>query len=786
VSRTVITSLDVSDEANVQQVDQLQFDDPRDADGWSWGGPRSVSATDERIYIAGREYDDSWETGHSIIDVVDISDPAGDLERGTKVEVAGQIDSRWQMDEFDGVLRVVSQPGWGGAEAPHIETFSVVSASDIVPLGSLQMTLPRPESLQSVRFDGHRGYAITFERTDPLFTLDLSDPALPRQVGELEIPGFVYHMEPRGDRLLGIGFDQGNPEGSLNVSLFDVSDFDNPTMLKRVSFGGDWGGFGEDQNRIHKSFQVLDELGLLLVPFHGWASFDEWGCNGSYQSGIQLVDWRDDDLALRGVAPSRGQARRALVHDGRLLAVSDLSIESFDIADRDNPVGTAELALATNVTGMAIGDGIVVRLSADWWTNETLLEIADAADPASPTALGRLQLDEVIPHQQEQAEGCWYYSWYDPEIFARDGYVYLVRETWDYDASQIAIDVIDIRDPFAPAYVETLDLPFSRGWSYGPHLTNDEKNTVMVGDALVMESRTTEWLDDRHATSNGTFEVIDLSDPAHPEHAASFERPEGLAHGGLQVFDGVVVSWHMRAANADQTRVRFYLDRLYASSAAQAKLADPVNVPGAVVAWDESSRRAVVVDYQLEPGFRDDETCWSHARSVYWYDGITSGCRLAQRDLHLVRVGDGGAHLLDTVALEGDDGGVRGAAASDERLFVHLQRGGYVWSEDGGVSDLPTAEVEVFSDWRGNELSSAATVEVPGESNWLSDLQALGSRLVFRTGNGLGEVDAADARQPAIEVHDLYGYWCYDLDANESTAYCAMGQFGLQTVPLGQ
>ena len=72
--------------------------------------------------------------------------------------------------------------------------------------------------------DGERAYAITFEQTDPLFTIDLSDPASPMQRGALEIPGFVYHMEPRGDRLIGLGFDQGNPDGAITVSLFDVSD----------------------------------------------------------------------------------------------------------------------------------------------------------------------------------------------------------------------------------------------------------------------------------------------------------------------------------------------------------------------------------------------------------------------------------------------------------------------------------------------------------------------------------------------------------------------------------
>src|SRR5690606_22502432 len=100
---------------------------------------------------------------------------------------------------------------------------------------------------------------------------------------------------------------------------------------------------------------------------------------------------------------------------------------------------------------------------------------------------------------------------------------------------------------FAPAHVETLVLPFGRVWGYGPHLTNDEKSVVMVGNALVFLSSTYAWSDQGHDITNGTFEILDLTDPAHPVHTATFERPEGLAHGGLQAFGDTVVSWHMVA-----------------------------------------------------------------------------------------------------------------------------------------------------------------------------------------------------------------------------------------------
>jgi hypothetical protein len=305
------------------------------------------------MYVAGPEWGQNGPIG-STIQVIDISDPAGNMVEGATVQVAGQINSRWQMDEYEGVFRVISQsPEWNLVEPPHVQTYTVVSSNQLTPLGSTTLAIPRPEQLQSVRFDGPRAYAITFQQTDPLFTIDLSDPAAPVQAGELVMPGFVYHMEPRGDRVLGLGLDNTSGTGSLHVSLFDVSDLSAPTMIDRVNFGGEWGWFAEDQDRIHKAFRVLDDAGLVLMPFSGWSydDLDVNGCGyGTWQSGVQLIDWANDTLTLRGIAPTLGSARRGFLHGERLFAMSDDRVESFDITDRDAPAPTAKAALAQNVT----------------------------------------------------------------------------------------------------------------------------------------------------------------------------------------------------------------------------------------------------------------------------------------------------------------------------------------------------------------------------------------------------------------------------------------------------
>ena len=93
-------ALNVADPSSVEKVDQLSFDDQEGSYGWK----RSLTVTDERMYVAGPEWGNEGPVG-STIPVIDISDPTGDLVEGDSVQVAGQVNSRWQMDKYEGVLR---------------------------------------------------------------------------------------------------------------------------------------------------------------------------------------------------------------------------------------------------------------------------------------------------------------------------------------------------------------------------------------------------------------------------------------------------------------------------------------------------------------------------------------------------------------------------------------------------------------------------------------------------------------------------------------------------------
>ncbi|WP_437304108.1 beta-propeller domain-containing protein [Sorangium sp. So ce388] len=795
---TTITSLSVGDPADMDVVDQLTYGDETPT-GYAWR--RSVSVTADRMYVAGIEWDGTAE-GHSTIQIIDISDPGGALVEGASVEATGQIESRWQMDEHEGVLRVISQPGlwWNNRARPGIQTFSVASSEEITPLGYTELTLPRPETLRSVRFDGDRAYAITAEQTDPLFTIDLSDPEHPAQVGELEMPGWVYHMEPRGNRLLALGFDNASTAGALHVSLFDVSDLSHPTMLERVHFGGSWGSFAEDQDRIHKAFTILDDLGTILVPYSGWNFSDQDGC-GSYESGIQLIDFTTDTLTKRGSAPARGQARRAFVHDDRLFAVSDEEVGTFNIDDRDAPVEVADLALATIVNSAVVTGDLAVRLSADWWTSSAQIEVVPASDPGRAEPLGKLDLADLSTGSENSCYGS---SIAGARIFAHGQYAYLLWYSSSADSAnrtlQTELAVIDLRNPEAPRIASQRVLPFLGDMSsyLGSH-----SNVVQAGDSVVQAGST---LVVRNASGGyyyyeegggagapppfeeASLEIIDLSNPSSPVHR-SVALPESAGYTGLQIDGTTVLTSHWVPLPDDPSRARFYIDRIDVADASSPVVRAPVNVPGSLLAFDRASGRALTMDYHtVEFEAADYRAChgtfgragFSPHNQETWWEG-PGLCRGTSHTLKLVDVGAETARLRDESPLD-DNLAISQVFVGDDRVFMHTYVN-YSTADDGGSSDR--SGVLVASGLEAGSIETATRLSA--ELGFGGPLLADGKRLLLSSYSppSIAVLDAADLDELTYETKGELSSYPTRVTVSGDRALCPLGHYGLEVVDIG-
>jgi hypothetical protein len=756
--QTLVTSLDISNPAQPHIVDQLAFA----SEGPNWDWQRSVASTTERLYVAARTWE--WEGLGSYIDVIDISAGDGTMTAGAQVQVTGSIFSRWQMDEYGSILRVVSQLGWEAN--PVIETFVIETSKTILPVGSGELDLPMPESLRSVRFDGLRAYAITAEQTDPLFTIDLSDPTFPHQKGELEIPGFVYHMEPRGDRVLALGFDADHPDGSINVSLFDVSVFDQPTLRRRVHFGGDWANFAEDQNRIHKAFTILDDEGMILVPHTGWEYDEEGGydCFGNYRSGVQIIDWLDDDLTLRGLVPARGAARRAFTHRERIVTLSDVELATFDYSDRDAPAARDDLSIAVHVDEIARAGDVWVRMARDWYTEQQVIEIVSADDPASPEPLGTIEL--------AAADSC-EWSWVE-ELFAIDDHVFVVQsvegvdEQGNYESTTRVLS-IDISVPSAPVLEQSLDLPGSRGWGTGDlgSVSTQSSSMVQQGNHLVF------LMEDKNQSGNSQVVVLDLSDPAAMAVSATLERPEGENQGQLSVMSDTVVSWHTEPVEDQPGKVRFYFDRLELDG--EPGWAPKVNVPGVIVGWNAEASRAYTVDFVISEVNLGEEACYSHPK--FWqYDWDNGTCKLIDQTLEQLAVSGDAASLMRSIDIEGDSA-LSQLMASNSRIFAKTSKTTYISDTYTDESKLVVLDIE---------SAYAEPVEIDGEQLgpwwWLTTVIA--DRAIAQGGYGeLSFIDATDAAQAEVEQSSVPGWGsCYRPVVDGDTVYCPMGPYGLEAV----
>ena len=776
--QTAIISLNVKDPRKVSKVDELDYGDANNSYGWN---KRSITVTDKRMYVAGPEYGQSQPTG-STIQVVDISDPAGDLVEGTSVKVAGQVSSRWQMDEYQGVLRVISQvPQWSsqGTAKPAVQTFQVTSSQSLTALGNTPLNIPANETLNTVHFDGTRGYAVTSERRDPLFTIDLTDPKNPRQVGQVEVPGWLYHLVPRGNRLIGLGYDQGNAQGAITVSVFDVTDLAAPKLLDRVNFGGNWASLPEDQDRIQKAFAILDDLGLILVPFSG-SSDTKLGdvyCNYNYRSGIQMVDLTGDDLTLRGAAPSRGEARRAFIHAQKLLSVSDESVDTFDITNRDQPAAVGKLSIARNVShALPLANQTVARINEDWYGSQnSTIDFVGVADVDHPErSLSELNLSHLLASNGDCDGNTWI-----EHAFVQGNQINVTYQRWNYQndvpgkggySTQIqgvlSIDASDATKPVVLSKLETASADGSSDswyqfynyyqYGYGPVQTS----AVRTSTALVfMEQRSSPTV--THANGSVTYtnevrlRIVDLTDPAHPVQA-TLALPHSDAYSGLVVDGANIMLSHFETTTAG--RAKFYLDRIDLSTPSKPAIASKVNVPGSLLHYDRAHERLLTSELvrTVVPNVTAT-VCYARFAYADFDGGNTSGTSSSGGGV-VVGPSSNSSPPKDAAPIMTADGGVSSSGDSDAGVSIAVP------------VTPPPPPPEPTGNCTGY-LERLQLVHFVTDGAVLDDTYALGER------DRVSSSSLGDARVSAVISHGYQGWYGGPI-AIDACFDCGIGNYG--------
>ncbi len=190
-----------------------------------------------------------------------------DIEAVASADVPGSLFSQYAMDEWQGYLRVATTVRTF-TETATTTTTTVTNGVYVFDgamrlVGSVEGLAPG-ESIFAVRFVGDRAYIVTFRKIDPLFVIDLSDPARPAVSGFLEMPGFSDYLYPLdAGHLIGVGKDavpavDGNWSWyqGLKLALYDVTNPMAPSETSNVTVG----------DRGTDSEALYDPHAFLYVP----------------------------------------------------------------------------------------------------------------------------------------------------------------------------------------------------------------------------------------------------------------------------------------------------------------------------------------------------------------------------------------------------------------------------------------------------------------------------------------------------------------------------------------
>ena len=381
-----VSSVDLSEPSKVKRVGTIFFN----------GTSNQVHASPTAFFLAQPQYDYSqdFSTYSTKITYIDISDPHGVMSSRDTFTVPGTLSDKYQMDQYQNTFRIVTH-FWGTRGELGSSTLSIYDVTDPDDIGRIGvLDIKDAGTLMATRFAGARAYTIHLPRSvDPLDVIDISNPRQPRLTDILEMPGWVTHIEVRGQKLLALGVDDSDQKTSVAVSLFDVTDPFNAVLKARVRIGS--GYTYSLANWEPKALTVVDEQQIVIVPFSSY-SYDY-----GYQNveGIQIVefDLEKGTLAARGMISNTMPVTRTRAYGDRVLATSDYALQVVDTSDLANPRVISKIQFVWNIQDAVRMGGVEVQLYGEGWEGATGIRIvwpgaSDWDRPLSQLAVGMSQM----------------------------------------------------------------------------------------------------------------------------------------------------------------------------------------------------------------------------------------------------------------------------------------------------------------------------------------------------------------------------------------------------------
>ncbi|MBC9001598.1 beta-propeller domain-containing protein [Micromonospora aurantiaca (nom. illeg.)] len=305
----------------------------------------TVYSNGARLYVANDHRWRMWRGGPSgardtSTEIYQFDTAAGTPRFVAAGSVPGWLINQYALSEWDGHLRAATTTGdtWGRGTSSQSGVYVLRADGATLKRVGAVTGLGKGERIFAVRFVGGTGYVVTFRQTDPLYGVDLRDPAAPRVTGELKINGYSAYLHPAGDgRLIGVGqdaTDRGRVTGT-QVSLFDVADPARPARIAQHHVPGGW---SEAEHDPH-AFLYWEPERLVVLPVRqpGVVTDRADGTRRPPSGGVLALRIGDKGFTVAGAVDHPGvladggewaPIRRSLMIDGVLWTVSDAGLKA--------------------------------------------------------------------------------------------------------------------------------------------------------------------------------------------------------------------------------------------------------------------------------------------------------------------------------------------------------------------------------------------------------------------------------------------------------------------------
>ena len=381
------------------------------------GGDVTDIHAEEDVLLVARG-NPSWVSQSSMVSVVDISDTDGAMTLRDEVDVWGFVGSQFHMDIRGDVLRVFSGPRWGVGQQSYLQTYDASNKDD------LQLLDVEPFGTDEVMFGAvfldDRAFAVTYRRQDPFYAFSIAPDGQIEEKSELNVSGWNDFLRPAFDasRLVGIGVDDSADSHKMAVSLYDITDLENPDpLVAREQVEGQNGGWDwSEANWDHRAFTVADhavnveaptgeaETGLVLLPFAGWQFVND---HYEYRAAVQMFTFSDTTVTRRGIMEHSEPVRRAFRIPGdKGVNISNHEVRVYDQSDVDAPVEQSRLDVAPSYWHVyEFGDYLVRIKEPDWyywWSSDhddSVVEVVpkgQSLDTAEPVAEFHAPFDAIF------------------------------------------------------------------------------------------------------------------------------------------------------------------------------------------------------------------------------------------------------------------------------------------------------------------------------------------------------------------------------------------------------